>query len=77
MFIIAPCLYVPLSCFKQSPSNFTLILWPMYDNFGVALIPDILKDLISSSHNPLDFHEEILLLRAPVVFKIIFNWLKY
>ena len=49
----------------------------MYNNFGAVLMPDDVKDLASSSDNPLDFYKEILLLRAPVVLKYFFNWLKY
>ena len=59
-----------LSCFKRSPSNFTIILSLVYANWGALLEPETVKDLISSSDNPLDFHEETSL-KTPVVLRYL------
>ena len=72
MFIIGPLLYGTLSCYKQFPSNFTIILSPVYAISRAVLEPETVKDLISLSDNLLDFHEEILLLRPPLALRYLY-----
>ena len=48
-----------LSCFKQPPSNFTLVLLPIDFNAGARLLSDVLEGLILSSDNLLNFHAKI------------------
>ena len=48
-----------LSCFKQLPSNFTLVLTPIQFNEGARLLLDVTGGLILSSENPLDFQAKI------------------
>ena len=65
----ASAVYMRLSCSKQPPMNSTLILVPTLSKFGLSLLLVVAGDLMTSSDNPLDFHEEILLFVSPVVFK--------
>ena len=50
-----------LSCFKQLPSNFTLVLLPTQLNAGARQLSDVVGGLTTSLDNPLDFHHEIWL----------------
>ena len=58
MFTIFPWLYVILSCFKQPPLNFTLVLVPKWFNEGSRKLLAVEEVLILSSHNRLDFHSK-------------------
>ena len=60
IFTIVPRLCVALSCFKQLPLNFTLILVLTESNKELRKLLDGLGVLILSLHNPLDFYSEIL-----------------
>ena len=55
-------LNVKSSCFiRQLPLNFTYTLLPEYFSVGARLLLFIAGGLTTSSDNPLDFHDEILL----------------
>ena len=58
MFIV-PWLYVTLSCFTQLSLNFSFILWTKQLNSGARLLHDVVKYLVISSDNHLDFHFEM------------------
>ena len=58
MFAIVPWVNVILSCFKQLPLNFTIVLLPIQLNAGARLLLVVGGGLIISD-NPLDFHCEI------------------
>ena len=62
-----------LSCFKQLPPNFTLILVPIKFNEGARILSDVVGGLILSSDDPLDFHNEI---KISNLFKISVHWLR-
>ena len=50
---------VILSCFKQLPTNFALVLALIFLTKGVRLISDVEGDLKPSSSNPFNFYAEI------------------
>ena len=55
-------LNVNLFCFiRQIQRNFTNMSFPLYSSFGVRLLLFIVGGLITSSDNPLDFHDEMFL----------------
>ena len=58
MVTIFPWEYIILFCFKQLLLNFTLIL-AQRANFGVRLLSNVVGGLITSSNNPLDFHNKL------------------
>ena len=45
----------------QLPLNFTNMFLPIYSSVGARLLLFIVGDLITSSDDPLDFHDEMLL----------------
>ena len=60
-----------LSCFKQSPLNFTLALLSTKSNEGLRILLSVVGGLTLSLDNPLDFHDKILLSLAVVVLKYL------
>ena len=51
-----------LFCFiRRLPLNFTNMFLSIYSSFGARLLLFIVGDLITSADNPLDFHDEMLL----------------
>ena len=66
-------LNVDLFCFiRQLPLNFTSIFLLIYSSFGAKMLLFIVGDLITSSNNPLDFHDKILLVLA-IFLKYLLN----
>ena len=75
MFTVFPWV-TNLSCFKQRPSNFTLVLLllPINLNAGARQLSDVVGSLTISSGNPLDFHDEIWLV-SPIFSKYLYiDW---
>ena len=71
MFTIFSWLNVIFSCFKQSPLNLTLALVPAKANEGSTNLLDVVGALILSSHDPLDFHDKIILGLSLAVLKYL------
>ena len=66
-------LNVNLFCFiRQLPLSFTYIFSPAYPNVGARLLLFIVGDLMTSSDNPLDFLDEILLV-LPIFSRYLFT----
>ena len=52
-------LYIALSCLKQRPLNFTLVLWPGLPSEELRNLLGAEGDLMLSPDNPLDFYDVI------------------
>ena len=61
-----------LFCFvRQLPLNFTNIFLLIYSSFGARLLLFLVGDLMTSSENPLDFYDKMLLV-LPIFLKYLF-----
>ena len=58
-------------CFKQYPLNFPLASEPTKFNEGLRILFGVVRGLILSSENLLDFHDTILLSLALTVLKYL------
>ena len=59
MFTVFPRVYVTIFCFKQLPSDFTLVLVSIKARGGARQSLNVVEGLIISSDNPLGFYDEI------------------
>ena len=64
-------LNIDLFCFiRQLPLSFTNMFFSIYSSFGARLVLFIVRGLIRSAENALDFHDEMLLVL--LIFLAIF-----
>ena len=73
IFPLLPWVNVILSHFKQLLLNSTLIYESRKFNKGLGVLSDVVRGLIVSLGNPLDFHYKI----KKIFLKIFLHWLKH
>ena len=61
-----------MSCFKQLPLNYTLVLVPTLSNKGLRTLLVVEGGLILSSDNPLYFYDKIWFLLLLTLLKYLY-----